>query len=617
MFDPYLGPALNRSNALEYCRSRGDDLVSIHSAEQMHVLNAMCKTKGGGCWTGLEANDAREWSWSDGSSLDYGFDSDDSPTGSWPWSGLPNNNGGNEHFVVLLNSGYGWNDYPGYHNQWVICDNPDPAVTVEPTVDPTSQPTLHPVSREPTAAPSSAAPTFAPSDSTTTISTVESTAVFVAGTELMTFDESDTYCKSLGMELASIHNDADNAAVHTACTDGDLYIYTWCWIGGTCRNRQQFNFSWTDGSDWSYTNWNSGEPNNFNNDDEDCVHMRDDGGWNDRPCDTTLIPICGYSMDTINSSMSLSMEPTLQPTMNHISVPPSTKIPTTPTPSESTTTMEPTLNSIAFAPYMTGLRMNQSDAVQYCQSRGHDLVSIHNDFQMNVTNKLCSTRGGGCWIGLRNNDTTGDGQWIWSDGTALDYGFNDDGTPTTGQWPWDDGEPTNYYNIEDGVVLRSNGWYDYPGHWNVQWVICNNLSATTSQTMNTSVIHWGDLNITGNASFTIDNGTIDNGDLASSVDAHFSIIGWTYSQIYEVNQDIVAFATSLTSYIHRAFADDELIEFNDVVLNISSINNLSFYDLIALDDSERMDILMTNMSLQYHIECDDIFTCFYISDDWH
>jgi len=38
--------------------------------------------------------------------------------------------------------------------------------------------------------------------------------------------------------------------------------------------------------------------------------------------------------------------------------------------------------------------------------------------------------------------------------------------------------------------------------------------------------------------------------------------------------------------------------------------------LIALDDSQRMDILMTNMSLQYHIECDDIVTCFYISDDW-
>merc|ERR1719433_656369 len=195
----------------------------------------------------------------------------------------------------------------------------------------------------------------------------------------------------------------------------------------------------------------------------------------------------------MNSSVSLSMEPTLQPTMDPISRLHSTETMNTSStsapstnastfnPSESTTTMEPTLNSIAFAPYMTGLQMNQSDAVQYCQSRGHDLVSIHNDFQMNVTNKLCLTRGGGCWIGLRNNDTAGDGQWIWSDGTALDYGFNDDGTPTIGQWPWDDGEPTNYYNIEDGVVLRGNGWNDYPGHWgNAHWVICNNLSVTTS-----------------------------------------------------------------------------------------------------------------------------------------
>merc|ERR1719295_2264991 len=188
------------------------------------------------------------------------------------------------------------------------------------------------------------------------------------------------------------------------------------------------------------------------------------------------------------------MNSSLQPTMNPTSGSPSTETmntsatsapsaaPTFEAPSDSTTTMQSSLNPIAFAPYMTGLRMNQSGAIQYCQSRGHDLVSIHNDFQMNVTNKLCSTRGGGCRIGLRNNDTAGDGQWIWSDGTALDYGFNDDGTPTIGQWPWDDSEPNNNYNAEDGVVLLSNGhgWNDYPGHWDTQWVICNNLSVTTS-----------------------------------------------------------------------------------------------------------------------------------------
>jgi len=74
------------------------------------------------------------WSWTDGSDLDYGFNSADTPTGTWPWADPP---GSGASFVVLLNSGSGWNDYDGHHLQFAICEGAREGVpsTAAPTDD--------------------------------------------------------------------------------------------------------------------------------------------------------------------------------------------------------------------------------------------------------------------------------------------------------------------------------------------------------------------------------------------------------------------------------------------------------------------------------------------------
>merc|ERR1719295_1131133 len=51
-----------------------------------------------------------------------------------------------------------------------------------------------------------------------------------------------------------------------------------CWIGATCSDRNDRKFHWVDDSDWEYTAWSSGEPNDGINP-EDCVHIFDESTW--------------------------------------------------------------------------------------------------------------------------------------------------------------------------------------------------------------------------------------------------------------------------------------------------------------------------------------------------
>ena len=55
------------------------------------------------------------------------------------------------------------------------------------------------------------------------------------------------------------------------------------WMGLTDMSSEG-NFVWLDGTPYSYSNWNTGEPNNLYN--EDCVHFlpQQNGLWNDLDC---------------------------------------------------------------------------------------------------------------------------------------------------------------------------------------------------------------------------------------------------------------------------------------------------------------------------------------------
>lgn len=116
----------------------------------------------------------------------------------------------------------------------------------------------------------------------------QSDDLFVKGGSSMSYSEAVDYCQSIGRELASIHSDAENAEALTVCYDDSS---TDCWIGAFSTDNTIYGFNWTDNTPWDYTNWGSGEPNDYNNA-EDCVHMFYSGQWNDNSCSNSYPPLC-------------------------------------------------------------------------------------------------------------------------------------------------------------------------------------------------------------------------------------------------------------------------------------------------------------------------------------
>ena len=95
------------------------------------------------------------------------------------------------------------------------------------------------------------------------------------------YNAAKTQCESDGAFLAIPRSEAENDYI------GDLIPNAKIWIGINDIDEEGV-FVAVDGSDITYTNWNSGEPNNSPTwnyiGDEDAVHIHDhQNTWNDQP----------------------------------------------------------------------------------------------------------------------------------------------------------------------------------------------------------------------------------------------------------------------------------------------------------------------------------------------
>ena len=101
--------------------------------------------------------------------------------------------------------------------------------------------------------------------------------------------DAQTECAALGYQLADIDDAGDDAAVFVAAQT--VAAGNW-WIGLHDRDVEG-TFVWDGASDSPYTNWRSGEPNDFGAD-EDCTWYASAGGgaWNDKSCAANAYYVC-------------------------------------------------------------------------------------------------------------------------------------------------------------------------------------------------------------------------------------------------------------------------------------------------------------------------------------
>ena len=107
---------------------------------------------------------------------------------------------------------------------------------------------------------------------------------FSVQTQNLTWADARTECQNLGGDLAAV----TSASVQSILFNLENEVDVWC---GANDLSDSETFSWINGDDWTYENWNTNQPNHMSG--QDCVKMKKTTGrWDDVSCAQEFMFAC-------------------------------------------------------------------------------------------------------------------------------------------------------------------------------------------------------------------------------------------------------------------------------------------------------------------------------------
>jgi len=134
----------------------------------------------------------------------------------------------------------------------------------------------------------------------------------VVTSEGITWTAARTAAEAAGWSLATIGSADENAFIKSLL-NSSLADRSHFWLGATDQ-LVEGSFQWIDGTSWSFTNWASGEPNNWGNEDFLAMDLRSGiWAWNDAPDNlgTAYGFARGYVMERVTEGGSVPEPGTL------------------------------------------------------------------------------------------------------------------------------------------------------------------------------------------------------------------------------------------------------------------------------------------------------------------
>ena len=107
------------------------------------------------------------------------------------------------------------------------------------------------------------------------------------GTAGRTWAQARAMCRSVGGDLASIHDEAERVCANRVLAlAGTPAVGAWV---GLAEDQQEGAWRWSDGTPTDFVQWLPGEPNNDSGAADDCGHLWRDHAFalNDIPCGRT------------------------------------------------------------------------------------------------------------------------------------------------------------------------------------------------------------------------------------------------------------------------------------------------------------------------------------------